>query len=279
MLFKLEESQYTSVRDLARDMSFHLAVGSVLSGKSPGDVITNDPAEPRAAFITAGNRHFLIGSAADRSFNEELGDYLRKRLFPTATESEYSIVPLYYSPSITENELKLLFGGWEPTIRIRQYFTIDPKRLPGEYPLPTGYSLHSVSKPLLRTPNLVNVDLLSEEIKSESPSVEHFLDNCFGVCAQYKNTLVGWCLSEYNVDRKCEVGIETLRPYQRQGLGSAMASALIREAETRGYNQVGWHSYKENMASTATARKVGFVTAAEYPICIFELPKSFQKLS
>jgi RimJ/RimL family protein N-acetyltransferase len=255
-------------------MPIHLAIESVLKGKSPGIVITDDPVKPRAAFILIGRRCFLLGSWSDITFCEEIGDCLSEPCLLEAAGSGPGLFLLYYSPSIRENEIKKLFGRWEPKFRLRQYLTLEPGRKTKEFPLPAGFSLHFVSYKLINRTKLNNVDILSEEILSEAPSIKHFIDNCFGICARYKNSLIGWCLSEYNLEGKCEVGIETLRPYQRQGLASAMVSALMREAENRGFKQVGWHSYKDNKASTATAEKVGFVKVVEYSVCILELPKS-----
>jgi GNAT superfamily N-acetyltransferase len=273
MLHKLETGQYPAVQALAQKMPIHLAIESVLKGKSPGFVITDDPVRPTAAFISTGDRCFLLGSHGNLSFNEELSVYLQERLLPEAARSGDGLFVLYYAPPKRKNEIKALFGRMEPIFKNRHYLSIELSQLPMECPLPTGYSLHPVDYSMIENPDLEHVGLLIEEILSEAPTVKHFLDNCFGICVQYKDILVGWCLSEYNLDLKCEVGIETLRPYQRQGVGSAMAGALIREAEIRGYKQVGWHSYENNQASSATAHKAGFVKAAEYPVCILELPK------
>jgi GNAT superfamily N-acetyltransferase len=255
-------------------MPIHLAIKSVLKGKSPGIVIVDDPVKPAAAFILTGNRSFLLESHGNLSFNEELSVYLQEQLLPGTVRSGHGMFVLYYMASKSENEIEALFGRMKPIFKIRQYFSIELSQHPIECPLPAGYSLHPVDYSMIENPDLEHVGLLIEEILSEAPTVKHFLDNCFGTCVQYKNSLVGWCLSEYNLDLKCEVGIETLRPYRHQGIGSAMAGALIREAEIRGYKQVGWHSYKDNRASTATAEKVGLVKAVEYPVCILELPKS-----
>jgi hypothetical protein len=48
-----------------------------------------------------------------------------------------------------------------------------------------------------------------------------------------------------------------------------MTTALIEEAALRGYSQVGWHCYESNLASIATALKVGFRKSHEYPASYF----------
>jgi GNAT superfamily N-acetyltransferase len=126
-----------------------------------------------------------------------------------------------------------------------------------------------VDGPLLQKEHLGNIDRLIEEVLSEAPSIDHFLGHCFGVCAVKDDELVGWCLSEYNVNQRCEVGIETLEDHRNLGIASAMTTALIEEASLRGYSQVGWHCYESNPASIATALKVGFRKSLEYPASYF----------
>lgn len=273
MLHKLNQHQYLEILDLVREMSIHLAVKSVLKGKSPGRVIANDPVKPTAACVITGSRCFLLGSAADSSFIIEVLNYLRTIVLQDGAGSGQVMFLLYLAPTKLQSEIASLGGELQITYRVRQYFTMKPNQILGDHPLPGRHSIRSITDSILRNHELINVDFLSDEIRSEAPTVEHFLENCFGLCVRFQDTLTGWCLSEYNLNLKCEVGIETLRPYQRRGIGSAMVSALVKEAENRGYKQIGWHSYKDNQASTATARKIGFVKSAEYPVCVIELSK------
>ena len=103
---------------------------------------------------------------------------------------------------------------------------------------------------------------------SERESVEDFLDKSFGLCLLHEDEIVGWCLSEYNFEAGCEVGIAISQPYQRRGFATLLASAFIEEANSRGLTEIGWHCYASNTASVATALKVGFQKVADYPICL-----------
>jgi RimJ/RimL family protein N-acetyltransferase len=64
------------------------------------------------------------------------------------------------------------------------------------------------------------------------------------------------------------VGIATVEAYQRQGIASALASALVDHAFANGYTEVGWHCWADNAGSAATARKAGLEKMAEYPVYI-----------
>ena len=128
-------------------------------------------------------------------------------------------------------------------------------------------ALRAVDRELVTAAELGRMEQLREEMCSERPSVEDFLARSFGVCLvdEEQDTLAGWCLSEYNCDDRCEVGIEVDEAYQRHGLGTLLARALCQEAFTRrGIRRVGWHCLAANAASGATARRAGLRLAKRY---------------
>jgi RimJ/RimL family protein N-acetyltransferase len=157
----------------------------------------------------------------------------------------------------------------DPIPAPRQYLAISTQAQASAAPLPTGYRLAAVDATLLDRDDLEPLDALREEIGSEHASVEAFLQTNFGVCAIHRQReIAGWCLSEYANAERCEVGIETLHPHRRRGLGTAMTAALVEVARARGLAQVGWHSYTRNVPSIRTARKAGMHKVCDYPAYI-----------
>ena len=106
---------------------------------------------------------------------------------------------------------------------------------------------------------------LKEEMGSERASLEDFLRNSFGFfLVKGDQEIVAWCMSEYNCAGRCEGGIETQGEYQRRGLATVTASAVIEHAFSTGLSEVGWHCYASNQPSIATALKVGFTKTCEF---------------
>jgi RimJ/RimL family protein N-acetyltransferase len=101
---------------------------------------------------------------------------------------------------------------------------------------------------------------------SEAPSAAFFLQHRFGFCLQHGQELVGWCLSEYNHDGQCELGIETLPASQRRGLATATALATMAHAQAQGLTTIGWHCWKRNIPSSNLAQKLGFELVEDYPV-------------
>jgi RimJ/RimL family protein N-acetyltransferase len=109
--------------------------------------------------------------------------------------------------------------------------------------------------------------------------VDDFLDQSFGLCPVYDEEVAGWCLSEYNIDDRCEMGIATLENHQRKGIATLETRYFLNEAHRLGYRRIGWDCWKNNIASGATARKAGLHLVEEYPasVVVFEKNESQQK--
>jgi len=105
--------------------------------------------------------------------------------------------------------------------------------------LSPGFELRFIDRALLEKQELKNIDVLAEEMCSERNSVEDFLPEQLWCLRPYEGEIVGMCLSEYNCLDRCEVGIITMEAYQRGGLATVMASALIEHALESGITQIG----------------------------------------
>jgi len=65
-----------------------------------------------------------------------------------------------------------------------------------------------------------------------------------------------------------------MEDHRNLGIATAMTITLLEEARNRGYFQVGWHCYETNLASIATALKVGFRKSHEYPASFFHFNRA-----
>ncbi|HHX64459.1 MAG TPA: GNAT family N-acetyltransferase [Chloroflexi bacterium] len=65
---------------------------------------------------------------------------------------------------------------------------------------------------------------------------------------------------------RCELGIYTDAGHRRRGLATAAALALIERLMARGTTRIGWHCWRSNVASGATALKVGMEKVCDYSV-------------
>jgi RimJ/RimL family protein N-acetyltransferase len=268
----LPVTEYECARPLFAAMRDHLAVSATLEGTAEGRVYVDDVAQPGIALAWVNRRLYLAGPPSVEAATA-LRRLFIETLEPAALTVGMDVLILHFAP-----------GGWEQAIEgvilegrrqlkgRREYYRCNALRADWRRHLQAGFTLRPVDAALLADARLQHREALMAEMCSERVSVGDFLARSFGVCAVYGDEIAGWCLSEYNTTDVCEVGIETLEPYQRRGLATAMTLALVAEALARGLSYVGWHCYADNAPSVATALKAGFVKVQDYPAYVVWLP-------
>jgi RimJ/RimL family protein N-acetyltransferase len=266
MIHPLKASEFEKASSLFHEMDDHLAPQAALEGSTPGAVWADDLAEPRSAILQTGHRFYLAGFERNDHFNGALRRLFLKEIYPQALAAGEEDFVLYYAPGTWAVEVEGILAGKWPMQLERQYYAFKGLRHDWREMVLPGFAVRQVDEAILGEDSLGNADVLRREIVSECPSQEFFLQHRFGYCLVGQGEIAGWCLSEYNDDDRCELGIETVDAFRRQGVATITASATIEHALTHGVTEIGWHCYASNVPSSATARKVGFEKVRDYAV-------------
>lgn len=263
MFSLLEPDSHASVHFLSEGMAYHLAVQTVLAGILPGRIYVDNLASPVSAILIPSNQHrvYVSGEPEPRL----LADVIHL-LFKESLAESYGCV-VYYGSDAWKPTLEHVLHQQKTSYGLRQFYRLKELSSQAPSPLPENITIGLIDKFILGDTTLVNRDLLLEEICSESPSLEHFFRQNFGFWARDGQTLVGWCLAEYHSQGCYELGIETIEAYQRKGIATYLAEAVIRHAFAQKATEIGWHCWAANMPSVATALKLGFKKVLDYPAC------------
>jgi GNAT superfamily N-acetyltransferase len=273
----LPPTDFQQVQPLLASLDEHLVIFSLLASITPGHVYVDQPGNPQVALIDAGYRVFLAGSPQDRALSQSLNRLLTRQVIPQAKAAGRDALLLHLADPTWDTELESVLAGLYPLWRLREYYECTRLREDWRPLLPSGFALQPVTAELVARDELENVGYLREELCSERPSIEDFLARSFGFCVLDGSSLAGWALSEYNLAGRCEVGIATIDEYQRRGLGTVTALALVEYALANGYSRIGWLCWKSNVASSALARRAGFeyVRGGSVSLCVFDLGVQF----
>jgi len=260
----LKPDSYELVRPLLLGMDFHLVGRSILAKQTPAQIFVDNHEHPKAIFVQAGHRYILAGDPEIDSFNLGIRKLFTNVIFPQALVEGQEGFAIYYDSAAWEEKVEAILMYKEIIHADREYYACKKLSHKWQDFMPDGFQLQMVDADLLANADLKHLDTLKEEMTSERPSVDDFLAKSFGVCAIHENELAGWCLSEYNADGRCEIGIETTSDYRQRGIGTALTLAFLEHALSNGISEVGWHCYKRNEASAKTARKAGFDKVCDY---------------
>jgi GNAT superfamily N-acetyltransferase len=245
--------------------SIHLALDYIIEGKSTSPIYVDDIKNPKAAITWVGNRVFISGDPDDKTFRTDINMIMSQQYLLA-----YLIGPtLVAYPDKEEwtHVLKEIFYDAEAKIGKREYYALGITEKEWTSVTPEGYEFVEVNKQLIMK-SYDNVEKLMEEMRSETDSPDDFLDReHFGVAALKGREVAGYCLTEYNLKDRFEVGLEVLLNHQHKGLATELTKALMKLAASKGYKHLGWHCWANNRASVATAKKIGLKKIREYPAC------------
>jgi RimJ/RimL family protein N-acetyltransferase len=257
MLFECKPGLFERTRSLWGNMGLNLAVESILGGKTAARMFVDDVLEPHAAMTWTGHRLYIAGHIEDSGFRETLREeYIN--------ENNPGMFIAYCGPEAIEGVERLL-SSYRVKRRSRFYYTVNPSTHKWVVKPPKGYVIKPITGALLAR-NFVNTERVIEEMTSERSSVEEFLEKSFGFVAVYGGEIACWCMSEYNIESRCEVGVETTSEHRRSGLAGLVAGAMFGYAASVGVKLIGWHCWADNFASVATAEKLHLARVAEYPV-------------
>lgn len=260
----LHPNSYRLIRPLLLGMDFHLVGRSILAQQTPAKVFVDNHEQPKALFAQAEHRYILAGDPEIDSFNLGIRKMFTNVIFPQAIAAGEEGFGIYYDAPAWEEKMDALLTGRKTIHADREYYACNGLKHKWQDVMPEGFRLQRVNADLLANTNLKHRETLADEMKSERPSVDDFLAKSFGVCAIHENELAGWCLSEYNADGRCEIGIETTSDFRQRGIATALTLAFLEYAFSHGITEVGWHCFKRNEASAKTALKAGFDKIRDY---------------
>jgi len=264
LIYQLSPEDFGVAGEILTALDFHLAAIGIVDRTAPGEIYVDDPGRPQSCLAHTGRRFFLSGNEHNPAFNSGVRELFLNSFYPRALAAREEAFSLFYASTGWESAIEGILQGKYPLKTRREYYELKALQPAMGQRLPVGFEIRPVDAALLSQAGLNNLDRLGAEIVSECPSVQAFRDTRFGFYAIKERDIAGWCLSEYNRDGRCEVGIETVEQFQQQGIGTALTRALVEHARLIGISRIGWHCYASNMPSAATAVAAGFKMIKEY---------------
>jgi GNAT superfamily N-acetyltransferase len=258
-LHKIAQEDYELVRPIFKELADEqLNVTAILDRSSPGEVYVNDVDHPRTAYMISGDGHYLAGASQNHRFNTALN-----ALLPRDT---YFV--LFCDLADWESALDVVLKNTYAVRAYRRYHTLEQLKIPDwQDGVPNGFLMQPIKSELLAG-GLHGGEDVADAILGEWFSMELFLERGFGFCLVHDSTIVSWCFSDYVSGERCEIGVYTDWNYRRRGLGTLTTAATSVQALARGFSQVGWHCWDNNVGSIGVAEKVGFKRATDYDVFI-----------
>lgn len=261
MIYELPPDKFHIIETLCSEMDFHLLIPAIVNGKIRGRIWVDDPENPATALICDEYYSFsLIGNESNQAFNSALEHLFAETIIPDALNREFREgwleCPQRWGEKIQQNKiLPKLF----PMRHEREYYAIhDSIGLDWKNSIPANLSLKRNDNEFLKRTDLENFNAVLDMINLRWNSVGNFLRWGFGFCLLQDQTIVCYCLSLANVNRRCDIEIETMEGHKRRGYASLITAAFAEHALDEGYTEIGWDTFANNAPSVQLGLKLGF---------------------
>ncbi len=274
MVFIREQKDFSQVRDLFRGlMVFQPMCTAVLDGVWPGDVYVDHPAQPRAALLVsylAGGGPawcFLVGDAQDSAFNRKLN----QAIFQDGVLGETTTMCLFTcDPADWGGRLGEVGAPRQPAPMARRHYVATRLAYDWRNRLPENIEVRAMDASLLTSDALVLPEPVQETLKNWASNTQPAWRD-FGWVAVRQGQVVAWATVDFVTAGSGDLGFETLPAFQRQGLGSAVAAAAIEHGLAIGLKTIHWTCMQDNLASIATAEKLGLRRERDYAMYVFAM--------
>lgn len=226
------------------------AYDAVFEGVQPARLFVDDAETPTAALMCRTYEYYVTGApaAALRTFIQD------------APEAVGVFQHLYGYTPIGEAWTNALPEDSPLDVIGRRNFQWDMGKPAPDAAVPHGARVVPIDLALAEQLDVVlGVPFLQLSWHDRAAFVEHG----FGYCALQGDEIASAIYAIAVSSSGVIVGIDTVERFQRQGYGSAVSAAFIREALARGL-QTLWDTDDGNFRSVALAQKLGFIEYEPY---------------
>ena len=268
MLIELTGADMARARPLfeAAPPNAHSFLFSVLEGNHVGRIFVDRAEAPTAALANLMCEfNFLLGDAGNTSFAAAVQRLLLNELAPPPAPWGQMLFLMPLS-EVWHADILQRYSGYRIDDIHRKVFTFDADRFAArhrdwENRLPDGFTLRRYDHELAE-----NAGGLAEFWSG----LDNFLASGFGFAVMHGNEVASRCHTVLCGAGEAEISIETAEAYRRRGLATLSACAFIDHALERGMRPA-WSCWFNNDASIALAEGLGFLPAADMPVCVVVL--------
>lgn len=261
MYTELEEYQFALVKPLIRGVSAYLSLSAIAEGKSRGRIWGNDISNLISACVwdLTNDFVFILAAPNSRLVPSEMNLFLRDKLGPIAKEAGYTKLHTILLVQTAQAEIDELFKDLSTSTQEMYHFYLQEKNQakPQKIDLPKDYHLMRISREILDTGGLANIDEIRRCIMACWQSLDDYFSDGIGYVVIKKGDVASWCSTDYRVSGKCDLYVETFDGYQQKGIGTIVTLACVKECLNQKL-EVNWHTWQGNLPSIKLAQRIGF---------------------
>lgn len=261
---ELKQNEFNQVIELFNQEGVHNTFAySVIEGKQPGLIYTDDQNQPSCCLILSkSGKYLVVGDTENIDFNTFLSEYLLNK------ENHNHYFDIYSSSLKWVNKLDEILSDTAAKLSRQYYQYVGSKVLLNS--LPEGYVLKQMDEDLFDQ----YVKEMDSSYKNLWVSSSNFMKHGFGFCILHDQHIVSCCNTYYVSDGFAEIDILTKEAYRKQGLALMTCHAFINHCFDHNMKPI-WDCDNGNELSKALAVKLGFKSKDIYHMHWWHENKTF----
>ena len=260
----IEEIPLSEIRKYAgyfSDPQLDMVIASMAEGNTRGQLWRSMPADNNIVCLLwdkGNNVFYLSGETLSKETAEDLAALIRTPIKKKAIAAGLSHFKIQALSASLEEEVPPLFQNIQPHKLPKLFYSFPGQKAPAlAAPELENVKYALIDANFLEQASYQNVKYVKSEVEWMWSSPEKFKAHGFGYAALFEESIVCWCTAEYVSEKKCGIGIETMRDYQNKGLATATATHFVDYCLSHNITP-HWECDGRNMGSIRVAEKVGF---------------------
>jgi RimJ/RimL family protein N-acetyltransferase len=266
-MHEIFQEDYYKVKPLLKGEHLHPEILSMIEGNNQGWIFVDQLESPKSALVwSKGIQGFyLIGDHTNQTFIHSLDSYVTSHI--VSRMKELGLEHFEVSGEHDQWNLELMF----PSRKLYPFEQMVFKLL---HKTPTAMT-NRFRIINLKTLDWMNLDLEHIELVHENidlfwSSKKDFADKGYGYAAIEGSKIMGVCYSSFVTQDTHAIGIETLPEFQKQGVGTYLASLVVEDVHDNGFIPY-WDCSLDNEGSKKTALRLGFQQVNKYKCAAFAI--------
>ena len=269
-MFELTQDSFYKIIPLLKYGHSHPEILSVIQNNNPGWIFSDQIDSPRTALVwSQGMKGFyLIGDHNNDAFVTKLDGFINMTLKPRMEElgMDYFEVSGYHD----QWNMESLFASRGIQQWIQLVFMLKGNEI--QSPVLNDHRIRIVDlhSPTWRNQEYINKGFVNEHLDLFWYTPVDFYQKGYGYVAIDGKEIIGVCYSSFVTETTHAIGIEILPHYQKRGVGTHLASLVVKKIIDSGCLPY-WDCSLDNEASKNLAIRLGFQKIHQYKCVGFNI--------
>jgi len=265
-MIELPTNMYNIAKGLLNEVPFNsLFAKTIIRKKHKGQIFVNNLNNPSVFYIVHPyGMSLLIGSSGNDNFINEFSDYILTNTLKKEEDEWMQVFPRSWDTILKKMcDNKISYTPENNTfvpvcVHTRLNFSFNEEKF---HNLKKQNHEVEICKTNSEFFNSMKGTVLPKYFWNNETD---FLENGIGFSAVSNKQLASTAFSAFIIDGKLEIGIQTIPEFQGKGFAKAACLALIDYCIEKKLEPV-WSCRKDNIASVALAKSIGFEQSLELP--------------